>query len=112
MGKRNPRYGKDHDKQRRLWARRVQAGMVRCARCGDPILPGTPWHLDHAETGGYLGPSHADCNLRAAGKKRAAQLYGHDLRDRACWCGDPEGRDPRCPVSAAACMAGLACQRA
>jgi hypothetical protein len=39
--------------------------------------PDDRWRLDHAADGvGYLGPAHASCNLRAAGKVRAAQLYG------------------------------------
>ena len=41
---------------------------MTCARCGTRILPEADWHLDHAEDRTqYLGPSHAQCNLSAAG---------------------------------------------
>lgn len=58
-------YGARHQQLRRSWARRVVAGGVDCARCGGPIVEGMEWHLDHTpDRTGYLGPSHADCNLR------------------------------------------------
>jgi hypothetical protein len=42
-----------------------------CARCGLPIRPGEEWHLDHddEDRGRYLGPSHARCNEKAAGRR-------------------------------------------
>jgi hypothetical protein len=45
----------------------VRAGKATCARCGEPIHPeDDDWHLDHnADRNGYLGPSHARCNLAA-----------------------------------------------
>ena len=39
----------------------VNAGMVRCARCGEQIEPGTPWdlaHVDGTERKVYSGPEH------------------------------------------------------
>ena len=62
-------YGAEHIRERRRWQNLIQAGApVTCARCGTPILPGADWHLDHAEDRTqYLGPSHAQCNLSAAG---------------------------------------------
>lgn len=64
-------YGTDHQRERRRWARIVAKGGVRCARCPRLIDPNEPWHLDHNDDRtGYLGPSHADCNDRAAARKR------------------------------------------
>ena len=63
-------YGHDHQRTRAD----IQTDMDRgtpyhCARCGEPIEPGQPWHLDHnADRTGYLGPSHDLCNDRAAGQ--------------------------------------------
>ena len=43
----------------------VNAGNATCARCHEPIHAGEEWHLDHNDTrDGYLGVSHAYCNLR------------------------------------------------
>ena len=59
-------YGHAHRKLRARWAPRVARGDVPCARCGNLILPGEAWHLDHDDDrSSYLGPSHADCNSRA-----------------------------------------------
>jgi len=63
-------YTRDHMKRRALWAVRVEAGEVCCARCGGWIRPGSDWHLDHSDDRTqYLGPSHRRCNLRAAALK-------------------------------------------
>jgi len=41
----------------------VKAGLVDCAYCGEPILPGEAWDLGHTENRlGYTGPEHARCN--------------------------------------------------
>lgn len=41
----------------------VEAGLHKCARCGNQIKPGQAWDLDHSnDRTGYLGPSHAGCN--------------------------------------------------
>jgi hypothetical protein len=59
-------YGATHDRLRQRWAPHVAAGSVRCARCGKPITPGTPWDLDHTDDRRtYRGPSHAHCNRGA-----------------------------------------------
>jgi hypothetical protein len=61
-------YGLRHKRARAGWERKVRTGKVACARCKKPIIPGQPWHLDHTDDReGYLGPSHAICNLRASG---------------------------------------------
>jgi hypothetical protein len=69
---RNLRYGTDHQRMRRQVAREVALGLHSCARCGEPVLPGDAWHLDHADDGmSYIGASHAKCNIRAANEQRA-----------------------------------------
>ena len=63
-------YGYEHVALRKQYARYVEAGQVSCSRCDEPIQPGTPWHLDHADDrASYLGPAHARCNVSAAGRK-------------------------------------------
>ena len=65
----NRGYGSNHVALRTQWALRVSRGTVNCARCGNPIHPNEPWHLDHDDDRtGYRGPSHARCNLAAAGR--------------------------------------------
>jgi hypothetical protein len=60
-------YGTAHHKERARVDRIVQAGEAACCRCGSLIEPGSDWHLDHTDDrSGYLGPSHPDCNVRAA----------------------------------------------
>jgi hypothetical protein len=67
------RYGPKHRAERKFWSTLVNRGDVRCARCGFHIAKGQRWHLDHAEDGGYLGPSHARCNLSAGAVKTNKQ---------------------------------------
>ena len=53
------------------WARRMAAGVVKCARCGEVIRPGEDWDLGHVDgTLAYNGPEHARCN-RATKTHRA-----------------------------------------
>ena len=48
----------------------VERGTTVCVLCGELIVPGTPWDLDHRPgTRGYRGPTHAHCN-RSDGAKR------------------------------------------
>ena len=73
MAGRDPRYGWNHQKLRRVVAREVRLGLHVCARCCEPILATDEWHLDHTDDGsGYLGPSHKRCNLKAQNERRAA----------------------------------------
>jgi hypothetical protein len=70
------RYGAVHRQLRKRVAREVEAGVAVCWRCRRPINPREEWHLGHADNGrDYRGPEHARCNLSAAGKARAEQLY-------------------------------------
>jgi hypothetical protein len=63
-------WGHRHQQRRAAIAPLVNAGKATCARCGEPIHAGEPWHLDHTDTrDGYLGVSHASCNLAAGAQK-------------------------------------------
>ncbi len=68
-------YGSRHQQLRKQLAPQVEAGGVCCARCGLPIIPGTPWDLGHDDNDRrfYNGPEHRACNRRTKGRtKRAA----------------------------------------
>jgi hypothetical protein len=63
-------YTNAHVARRRQLEPLVATGQIACSRCGQLIEPGQLWHLDHRDDcRGYLGPSHATCNLRAAANK-------------------------------------------
>src|SRR4029077_16714608 len=60
-------YGPAHQRMRVEYGRLVLAGRVRCARCGDWIVPGQEWDLGHTDDRrGYTGPEHETCNRGAA----------------------------------------------
>lgn len=63
-------YGAAHQRAREGWKPAVQAGQVRCARCGRPIRPGQPWDLGHddRDRSRYAGPEHVACNRSTAGR--------------------------------------------
>ena len=49
---------------------RSSTARATCCRCNEPIHPGDDWHLDHTDArDGYLGVSHASCNLRDGANK-------------------------------------------
>jgi hypothetical protein len=63
-------WGHSHQQARKALAPFVESGRARCSRCGLPIMPGTPWHLDHSDDRrSYLGAAHALCNTQAGGRK-------------------------------------------
>lgn len=76
MTSKRPRWGGYRaQKLRAAWKPRIEAGDVLCYRCGQPILPGTRWDLDHTTAKLHLDssdmfnpdllhPSHAYCNRR------------------------------------------------
>lgn len=69
-------YGRAHQTLRARLAPKVQAGLVDCWRCGQPIQPDEAWDLGHddADRSLYRGAEHARCNRSAAGKQgRAVQ---------------------------------------
>jgi hypothetical protein len=72
--KTNLRYGRHHKALRKRLEPKVAAGMVRCARCGRPIIPGTPWDLDHSDDRlGYRGASHAAYNRATSRHRRQSR---------------------------------------
>lgn len=46
-GYQGPRYGRSHRLRRLRWVPLVEAGLVRCARCGELIQPDEKWDLGH-----------------------------------------------------------------
>jgi hypothetical protein len=59
-------YDRAHEIRRAQLAPIVARGTELCARCGERISPWQAWHLDHTDDrAGYLGPSHASCNMGA-----------------------------------------------
>jgi len=61
-------YGWTHRRDRAGWAPVVQAGAVRCRRCGDLIEPGQAWDLGHNDERTSAAPEHrGKCNRWAAG---------------------------------------------
>ena len=74
-------YGNAHQKLRKVWATKVDAGQVNCWRCGRWIRPGTPWDLGHddRDRGRYRGPEHARCNRATAthnAKRKRRRITG------------------------------------
>lgn len=67
-------------RQRAYERKRVDAGGVRCWRCGKPILPGHPFDLGHDDVDRTIirGPEHPRCNratARHARERRAARKW-------------------------------------
>ena len=63
-------YGYEHKKLRKQIAPQVNAGTVKCWRCGLLIKRGEPWDLGHHDDdrSRYAGPEHAACNRATAGR--------------------------------------------
>jgi hypothetical protein len=82
-------YGLRHKQERLKWTKRVNAGLVNCARCQEPIEAGSSWDLGHNdERTGWTGPEHASCNRRAGGSngaKVANALRGKQVRQSRAW---------------------------
>jgi hypothetical protein len=72
---------------RRVLDEQIKAGaMPPCARCGEPVLPGQRWDLDHTDDRlGWLGPSHASCNRATAGQRRSAPEVPLDDPERSIY---------------------------
>ncbi len=71
-------YGQTH--KRRVKAERpLQVGKP-CARCGWPMERGQRLFLDHTDDRtGYLGWSHAKCDIAASNRRRAALARAQGL---------------------------------
>ncbi len=88
-------WGHRHQQRRAAIAPLVNAGKALCARCGEPIHAGEPWHLDHTDTrDGYLGVSHASCNTRDGANKTNARrrpdpYVQQPYRWSQRWCDNP-----------------------
>ncbi len=82
------RYDRAHRRVRKKYAPSVRRANAVCARCGEPILPGEPWDLDHDDEDPlqrrYLGPSHRRCN-RAVVTHRKAALVPEPTRHSREW---------------------------
>lgn len=76
-------YGSAHQKLRKVWKARVDAGGVRCARCGGMLVPGEPWDLGHDDfdRSRYTGPEHARCNRATSGRRKKLKVRA----PRAAW---------------------------
>lgn len=63
-------YGTAHQKLRKQWKQKVDAGQVVCWRCGGLIPPGAPWDLGHDDYDRtqYKGPEHRRCNRGAVSR--------------------------------------------
>ena len=63
-------YDQAHQRTRRRLAPKVAMGTVTCWRCGDLIIPGTPWDVGHDDHDRTItrGPEHAQCNRAAGGR--------------------------------------------
>jgi len=74
-------YGIAHQRERQRWALRVDAGLVDCFRCHQPIEPGRPWDLGHTDDRTtWTGPEHLSCNRKAGGSNGA--LVTNAMRQR------------------------------
>src|SRR6516164_2019764 len=88
-------YGRPHRAVRERLEPLVLAGRVRCARCGEPIVPGEPWDLGHedGDRTRYSGPEHRRCNRATSSRRRWVPPPPPDpVRERAgleaddrCW---------------------------
>jgi hypothetical protein len=62
-------YGPDHQAARRWWTAEIAAGRGWCARCRQPIPPGTPFDLGHTDDRtGWTGAECVTCNRSAGGQ--------------------------------------------
>jgi len=66
-----------HKAIRAVFVPLVESGLVDCARCGEAILPGTPWDLGHDDyqPTAYNGPEHAKCNRGAPHRNKTSRQW-------------------------------------
>jgi hypothetical protein len=88
-------WGHEHQRRRAAIAPLVNTGHATCCRCNEPIHAGEEWHLDHSDDrAGYLGVSHASCNLRAAaavtnGRRAPTRFQERPYKWSQRWFDDP-----------------------
>ena len=64
-------YDAEHQKLRRTWQARLDAGeIIHCARCGSRINP-CAWDLGHDDQRQHRGPECIPCNRSAGGRNGA-----------------------------------------
>jgi hypothetical protein len=94
-------YGANHKRLRRLWAPRVAAAYVACARVGRLIMPGEAWDLGHVDgdRSQYAGPEHRRCNRSTASRRpnRRRRTVPIDDPDAGVFWG-ATGRDRQSPA--------------
>jgi hypothetical protein len=82
-------YGLSHKRERSRWKPKVDAGLVNCARCRQPIEPGRPWDLGHTDDRtAWTGPEHTACNRKAGGANGALvtnAARGRTVRTSRAW---------------------------
>ena len=81
-------YTRAHQLERKRWEPKVDAGLVDCARCHEPIEPGRQWDLGHTEDRtAWTGPEHQTCNRRAGGANgaRVSNARRHGVHTSRNW---------------------------
>lgn len=94
-------YGHRHQVARKDWQPKVEAGGVRCRRCGLEIAPTGLWDLGHddLDRDAPAAPEHRSCNRKAGGRLRAVRAAGRRQEkpaDLAAWrriARDPKWQD-------------------
>jgi hypothetical protein len=77
-------YGAEHKRERAKWKPMVDRGEIDCCLCGDPIEPGSAWHLDHTpDRTSYRGAAHASCNVKD-GAVRGALRAPRPILSKTC----------------------------
>ena len=66
-------YGHRHRTLREQWKPKVEAGKVKCWRCGKPIRADDKWDLGHSDDRTRtMGPEHIQCNRSTATRRPKA----------------------------------------
>lgn len=67
------RYGSGHQRERRKYQARLDAGeVIPCARCDQDITMHDEWDLGHTDDGtAWTGPECVPCNRSAGGRNGA-----------------------------------------
>ena len=84
------KYGWRHQQVRERM-RQVDAGLAVCARCGKPIVPGTPWDLGHVDGDPtqYQGAEHRRCNRQSSTHRATRRRFSFDWDGTGSGLGEP-----------------------